>query len=272
MQSKDLTRNCSNCQKILTYKSQSSYLKAVKKSATCRACKFQKQAIPDYKIEPMLVLNSYGKSNRQIAKILDLNHRTVGEYLARLGKESSIANQPIDIISDTEARCSKCKDVKPIDEFQFGRKGQKYEYRFSFCNACRRKQIRLNLNSDIVRFLNDHYNRTKLRAKKNNILFNLTKSQYIEQYNKQNGLCFFTDEKMVCELGSGKHKNSLSIDKIIPEKGYIVGNFVFASNKINTCKNDLSLDEIQKWMPSFYLKIKEFVDEYYLSMDTNKKI
>lgn len=64
---------------------------------------------------------------------------------------------------------------------------------------------------------------------------------------------------MVCELGSGKHKNSLSIDKIIPEKGYVLGNIIFLSNKINTCKNDLSLEEIKQWMPSWYERINKFI-------------
>lgn len=70
---------------------------------------------------------------------------------------------------------------------------------------------------------------------------------------------FFTDEKMVCKLGNGKHKNSLSIDKVVPNKGYVLGNFVFASNKINTCKNDLTLDEIKMWMPGWYLRIESFL-------------
>ena len=211
--------------------------------------------------EEVKFLHEEGLSNREIAKRVGIHHGTVANYLKMWGLKCNTANQPIDIVSDTEARCKKCTLIKPINEFQFGRKGQKYEYRFSFCNLCRRKQVRLNLNSDINRFMNDHYNRTRLRSKKNSIPFDITKDQYLAQYNLQNGLCFFTDEKMICELGSGKHKNSLSIDKIIPEKGYVIGNFVFCTNKINTCKNDLSLDEIQKWMPAWYERIERFLTD-----------
>jgi hypothetical protein len=48
------------------------------------------------------------------------------------------------------------------------------------------------------------------------------------------------------------------VDKIIPQKGYVKNNFVFAINKINTCKNDLSLEEIEKWMPDWYDRIIKF--------------
>ncbi|HEY5267631.1 MAG TPA: hypothetical protein VII94_00675 [Candidatus Saccharimonadales bacterium] len=207
----------------------------------------------------ILELYNQGKKNRVIARELSIHHNTVKYWLDKNNLKANYFGQPIEMVDEENARCSKCKDVLHIDNFQFGRKSKNYEYRFSYCNLCRKRQLRLNLNSDINRFLNDHYNRTKLRAQKKSIPFDLTKEQYMEQYNKQKGLCFFTDEKMVCELGSGKHKNSLSIDKIIPDKGYVLGNFVFASNKINTCKNDLTLEEIKRWMPLWYERIEKFL-------------
>lgn len=252
-------RNCPACNKELSYKSPISFKFAQDNNQKCKDCCDRKNRISPELIQQILDMNSKGILNREIARMLSIHHKTVAEYLNQNNREQNFANQPIDMVSDNEAKCRKCEEIKSIDEFQFGRKGQDYEYKFSFCNECRRKQVRLNLNSDIERFLNYHYNRTKLRAKKNNILFDLTKGQYLEQYNNQNGLCFFTDEKMICELGSGVHKNSLSIDKIIPDKGYVLGNFVFASNKINTCKNDLTLDEIKLWMPLWYERIEKFL-------------
>lgn len=139
----------------------------------------------------ILELYSRGKKNRVIARELSIHHNTVRYWLDKNGLKANYFGQPIEMVDDKHARCSKCKEVLNIDLFQFGRKSKNYEYRFSYCNLCRKKQIRLNLNSDIEKFLNDHYNRTKLRAQKKNISFDLTKTQYIEQYNKQNGLCFF---------------------------------------------------------------------------------
>lgn len=200
-----------------------------------------------------------GKKNRAIARELSIHHNTVRYWLVKNNLKANYFGQPIEMVGDDLAKCTKCKDIKSIIDFQFGRKGQQYEYRFSFCNECRKKQSYLNLNNDVDKFLADRYNRLKLRAKKNNIDCTITKQEFIEQYKKQNGLCFYTDVKLICEVGSELHRDSLSIDKIIPEKGYIFGNIVFTTHRINTCKCDLSLDEIKQWMPGWYQRINNFM-------------
>ena len=205
-------------------------------------------------------LHSQGKSNREIARSLQVHHNTIAYHLKQNGMQCNIANQPIEMVSNTEARCKKCLEIKPIIEFQFGRKGQKYEYRFSYCKDCRKKQLYLNLNQNPEKFLADRYNRLVLRARKNNIVCTISKQEFIDQFHKQNGLCFYTDEKLVCEVGSKLHRDSLSIDKIYTDRGYINGNVVFATHRINTCKNDLSLDEIQKWMPNWSERIQKFLE------------
>jgi len=212
-------------------------------------------------LEKLKELHSQGKSNREIARELSVHHNTIAYHLKQNNLECNTANQPIDMVSDTEARCKKCQDIKPLDEFQFGRKGQKYEYRFSFCNDCRKKQAYLNLNGDVDKFLSDRYNRLIARAKKNSIICSITKEEFISQYYSQNKMCFYTDSFMICEVGDGHHRNSLSIDKIIPELGYVNGNFVFCRNIINTCKSDLTLGEIANWMPKFWEKIKIHIEK-----------
>lgn len=227
-------------------------------------------------LEMLKILHAQNKSNREIAVELGVHHRTVAYYLLKNNMPCNTANQSIEMVSDTEARCKKCGETKSINEFQFGRKGQKYEYKFSYCNKCRKKQIYLNLNNDVDKFLADRFNRLKRRAIKNNIICIISKKEFIEQYHKQNGLCFYTDIKMICEVGSELHRYSLSIDKIIPERGYINGNFVFTINKINTCKNDLSLEEIKKWMPNWFERIEKFLinnkDMFYAISSSSKNI
>lgn len=210
-------------------------------------------------LDKLKELHAEGKSNREIAKLLNVHHGTISYNLKKLNLQCNTANQPIDIVSETDARCKKCKEIKSLNEFQFGRKGQKYEYKFSYCNNCRKKQVYLNLNSDINKFLSDRFSRLKRRAKSNSISCTITKEQFIQQYNAQRGLCFYTDTKMICEVGTNLHRNSLSIDKIIPEKGYCVGNVIFTTHRINTCKCDLSLEEIKKWMPNWYERIERFL-------------
>lgn len=57
----------------------------------------------------------------------------------------------------------------------------------------------------------------------------------------------FHGEKTICD-------NSPTLDRIIPEQGYVPGNIVVLSNKANRLKNDGTLAEHQKlvsWLESF---------------------
>ena len=100
-----------------------------------------------FEIETILNLNQSGFTNRAIAKYLRYHHQTISYHLNKYNFKSSWANEPINIISKTLAKCSKCLKIKNISEFQYGRKGQKYQYKFSYCNNCRKRQGYLNLNS-----------------------------------------------------------------------------------------------------------------------------
>lgn len=207
------------------------------------------------------ILDAYseGLNNRQIARKLGCNHRTVAYWLDKHKLKSNLRKGVrIEIVSDTEAKCNKCFEIKPLNEFLYGRKGQKYEYRFSYCRLCRKKQLYLNLNNSTYRFLSDKYNRLVNRAREEGCACNITKKDFIEQFDFQQGKCFYTDEIMVCKVGMGKSRNSCSVDKIIPKLGYIKGNIVFCTNRTNTAKSDFSLAEIKLWMPLWYKKIVAF--------------
>lgn len=208
----------------------------------------------------ILKLHKLGLKNRDIARELSVHHNTVRYWLVKNGLKSNYFGQPIDMVDDNNARCRKCKNIKSLEEFQFGRKGKRYEYRFSYCNDCRRKQVYLNLNNNVDKFLSNSFNKLKLRSKKKNIPFSITKEEFIEQYHNQNGLCFYTDVEMVCEVGNNTQRNTMSVDKIIPQKGYCKGNVVFTTFRINTCKCDLELEEIKMWMPIWYDRIINFLE------------
>ena len=90
------------------------------------------------------------------------------------------------------------------------------------------------------------------RATKNNIPFNLTiEDIIIPKY------CPILGIKL--ELGGNKksHDKSPSIDKIIPELGYIKGNIVVISFRANYLKSNGSLSEfwkITQWLNKHYLE------------------
>jgi hypothetical protein len=225
------------------------------------------QIVPPEKLDAMKILHNKGFSNREVGRVLELHHTTVGKHLESMGLSSNYNSTPTDIqmVSKTKARCTKCNDVKSIREFQRGRVGTKREYIFSYCNGCRRQQVYHNLNGNLGRddvrpFLFDRLNRLKRRCKENGILCTLTREDFIAQFQKQGGLCFYTDAVLICEVGSNLHRDSFSVDKLVPSKGYTKENTVFTTHRINTCKSDLTLDEIKLWMPEWHRRIEKFVD------------
>ena len=254
-------RVCLSCKSKLIYKSYQSWYRARKDNALCRKCAGKKRRLSNPKIEKIKKYYQLGLTNRQIANKINVNHGTIAYYLQSLSLISNWDKRypPIDQIDEDNARCSKCKEIKPLNQFLYGRKGQKYEYRFAYCTVCRKKQIYLNLNSDIRKFLLDRWHKLRLRAKKLDIIFSINKDDFIEIYFKQQGKCFYTDDELVWGVGNGKnYKYALSVDKIIPEKGYIKGNVVFCANRVNSAKSNFSLEEINQWMPLWHKRIVNF--------------
>jgi len=222
--------------------------------------------ISKIKIKKIKELHSNGLKNREISRRLNINHRTVSKYLKEFGLISNgYIRQKIELIDKKNAKCSKCKEIKPIKEFQFNRRGQKYEYRFSFCNACRKKQAYLNLNSDIKKRLNDFCNRKKREAIKNNIQFDLDGKYLLLMFKKQKGKCFYTEYEIDWKVGKGFKRNALSLDRIDNDKGYVKGNIVLCTKKANTIKSDMTLNEMKKWMPDWYNRILCFKKRGFLS-------
>ncbi len=253
-------RICKNCSDKLVYKGYNSWYESEKKNSLCKKCSYEKRKLNNPRKEEVKKYYYLGLNNRQIAKKIGINHGTVAYYLHSLNLISNWDKRypPIDKIDKNNARCSKCKKIKPLKQFLYGRKGQKYEYRFSYCTVCRKRQLYLNLNSDIKKFLSDRWHRCKNRATKLKIAFNITKNEFIQIYFDQQGKCFYTNDELIWQVGKGKNYNyALSIDKIIPEKGYIKENIVFCTNRVNTAKNNFSLKEIKMWMPKWYKRIYE---------------
>ena len=81
--------------------------------------------------------------------------------------------------------------------------------------------------------------RAKSRAKQNNIPFNLTLGDITIP-----DTCPLLGIKI--ESTSDRNSpNNPSLDKIIPEKGYIKGNIWIISNRANTLKNDATIQELE---------------------------
>ena len=77
-------------------------------------------------------------------------------------------------------------------------------------------------------------------------------------WSLQKGLCFYTDIPLVVQSGQGSCPESLSFDKIVPPLGYVSGNVVLCTRKANAVKQDLTLEEMQTWLPGWYNRVITF--------------
>jgi hypothetical protein len=155
-------------------------------------------------------------------------------------------------------KCSKCLDWKDLSEFSSrvrmpspttkdtDKKVPTLYYR-NDCKTCSLQSINVEkYHGNVARNLQHKKDPRKV------MLVNARKRA------KDKGLCFNIDKFDIivpekCPLlgipinvSSGKTgRNSPSIDRIIPEKGYVKGNVMVISHKANTVKSDLSLDELE---------------------------
>ena len=90
----------------------------------------------------------------------------------------------------------------------------------------------------------------KARAKKKNLNYNLD-TNYLVSIFPTDALCPVLGVKM--EFGGNK-RESPSVDRFIPQDGYIKGNVAWLSGKANSMKSDATIEEIEllyKWMKIF---------------------
>ena len=108
-------------------------------------------------------------------------------------------------------------------------------------------------------FWNRMVARLKKRARDKGVPFDLDKD-FLKSIYPKNNLCPALGielEDWSKDYQSKSKDNTPSLDRIIPERGYVKENVIYISNKANRIKSDGSLDEIKKihdWLEKEYKK------------------
>ncbi len=204
-------------------------------------------------------LHSTGMRTAEIARQLEKDYVTIFFHLRKMG-----------LTPHFDEKVARCKEIsKSLVECKACRKPTlkidmvtNHGRMTSVCRKCCNIKRYSGLNSGPERFLKNRSSLIKHRCSVDGTPFNLNGDYLIHLYLKQNGLCFYTDIPMIMLAGRSKDRradrDSLSLDRIVPAIGYVKGNVVLCTNRINTVKNDLSLDEISRWMPEWYMRICKF--------------
>lgn len=233
-------------------------------------------SISDKKLlNQVIPLYNQGLSNRSIAKSLNYNHHDkIGRLFRRYGiSPNGSGPQKINIVGYNKAKCSRCEEVKSIKNFQLNKRGvnsKHIDYRNSYCNYCRLEKINLRLRRDIKTFINNRMNRIKAKCLRNKLEFNLDIEYCLKQFSDQNGKCFYTDLHINWKEINGLRPDCLSFDRVDCNLGYLKGNVVFCTKRINSIKLDMSLEEMSKWTPDWYLRANNFLNQQNIKSDIEK--
>ena len=147
--------------------------------------------------------------------------------------------------------CSFCKKKLSIEKFRtVSRKNWRGQY--PQCKICESSLMKVKYKKNpIPQMLSN----AKIRAKQKGVDFNLT-SQYLKKIFPKDNKCPITGFNF--EFGYiNKEKinknNSPSLDRIIPSKGYVIGNVMIISDLMNRMKQDSTFEDIEK-LYNFYKK------------------
>lgn len=165
-----------------------------------------------------------------------------------------------------EKYCSKCGELKLISEFYLRKDTNKP---YSACKTCHQKHKQNNKskyewylkNRDRVISTNKVKRKNnpkanmlataKHRAKKNDLPFSITVDDFdIPEY------CPILKIKLEVNDGIALN-NSPSLDKIIPELGYVVGNIQVISKLANSMKTNASVEELMLFAEWVFNNFKE---------------
>lgn len=152
--------------------------------------------------------------------------------------------------------CSDCLNI--FDEYKLHFHVKRYHYQQNGktssyenkCKGCRsiyNLEWRTNLKKDHVKYIKHSMVGIKSRAMATNVPYDIDSDFLCWQLEKQSNLCYYSGEPLdftlAIEKRNSPHRNFPSVDRLIPELGYVRGNVVWSLYKINRMKNDLKFEE-----------------------------
>ena len=152
---------------------------------------------------------------------------------------------------DGKLLCHICGEYKEPSEFTYAGANkytlrQNKECRCSSCKLEQRKAAIATYDNDVKleKVLQARWLAAKSRAIDKSIPFTITKEDLLTVWKAQNGKCAISGLDMTYELGEGRIYTNVSIDQIMPSKGYTIDNIQLVCMAVNQLKSDLDMDTI----------------------------
>jgi hypothetical protein len=178
---------------------------------------------------------------------LNYECRNCGRERLKFNRLKLRKRDPIDIISPSEKICNKCGQLKRKDDFF-----AKLDRLDGISNQCKTCDTAINLHyrgkrldDDPVKYkLNRMFLEARKRAKQQNVSFELTEDYLWTKFSHITH-CPVFDIEFDWRVVGQPQANSPSLDKIVPDIGYVPENVVIISQRANMMKRDASLAELR---------------------------
>lgn len=108
-------------------------------------------------------------------------------------------------------------------------------------DSLRNERRKHKIHTDLEYCMKTRLSQCKYRAEKKNIPFDITVDDLLDVYEEN---CPYLGIRLTISGNSRNEPSALSIDKIIPELGYVKGNIKIISYKANMMKSDADLNSL----------------------------
>jgi hypothetical protein len=145
-------------------------------------------------------------------------------------------------------QCSNCGETKLAVDFFYHRARGEYMKTCKKCNTkiCGAyiKKRRAGPDSYKQKFTERAAERKRYAKSRGIPVMNKLGRHLMDLWEKQAGLCHYTQRKMDLDGYHQRNINAVSIDRIDPNKGYVEGNVVLCCTFINRMKNYHTWEEL----------------------------
>jgi hypothetical protein len=164
-------------------------------------------------------------------------------------------------------RCYKCKTWLKLESFSKNRSvfgGYQKACKDCFANYdCVKKGYKKQnrkIKDNIEDYLRAKSNNTKNRIKKKNFAFDIDGEYLLKQYQSQEGKCYYSKTPIFHNKGTYDF-DSISIERLDPDKGYVRGNVVLCAYGINSFKGIFTEKEFRGKLREILPALKNYAEE-----------
>ena len=163
----------------------------------------------------------------------------------RAKKYKSFNRKPI----DGKIHCKTCDKYLDPDSFWNSINNKHRLFRINRCKECSKICVKNSFDSRskdkmVLAVLQKRMYGINRRTSKKGFECNINCEYLCKMYYEQDGLCAISGVDMDIDLYSGRNKNSLSIDRIDSNVGYVIGNIQLVCDFANRMKLDYSNENL----------------------------